>query len=185
MTLKRIALGLAVLGMALSTVHTAAPAARATAESTPTITAIADDWTYGMVVVSGHNFSAHDPVQIQMLEATTGAWNAVATTSAGSSGTFMKVFSFSVSCSAQAAAQVTVVAVDMTTHETSPSIVVALSTPMALANARLAAAEAAAGGTLSAAAAQRIAAAIISAQAAVAAAKVTMQQMAAACQAAS
>jgi hypothetical protein len=179
MTLKRVALGLAVLGMTLSTIHTAAPAARA-AGATPSITAIADEETYGVVIVAGRNFSAHDPVQIQMLETTTGVWHTVTTTSSGSSGAFVKVFSFYASCSAQAAAQATVVAVDMTTHEMSPSVVVALSNPMALAKAQMAAAQSSTGGT-STAAAQRVAAAIASAQAAIAAARVTMQQMAAAC----
>lgn len=72
-----------------------------------------------------------------------------------------------VSCSAQAANQVTVVAVDMATHETNAGVVQGLSTPMALANAQLAAA--------------KTTQQVTSAQAAVVAARATMLANAAAC----
>src|SRR5579872_4781732 len=116
--LQHTALGLSLLGATVLVAHTSLPAAHA-AGSTPSITASADGATYGVLAVAGVNFSGHDVLHIQVLDAPAGAWRTVATVTTGSSGGFTKIFSFAVSCTVRASSQVSVRAVDMTTNEAS------------------------------------------------------------------
>lgn len=164
-TVRQAVLGFAILATGTLAAHSATQTARA--GSTPTITAIADTRNYGVLEVAGNGFGSRDPVQIQVLESRTGTWHTVASTSAGRSGAFIAVFSFAVSCSAQAASQVGIQVVDMATHEATATVLQTLGTPRSLADAQLAGAKTA----------QQIA----GAQAAVTAANAAMLANAAAC----
>jgi hypothetical protein len=132
----RTTLGFALAGCTLL----AAPLAEgAHAQSAmPSITAVADAVSFGVVLVSGQNFEPLDAITIEAINPTTGAVIQKEATSSSSSGTFTNTIAITGACGLGA---VELQAVDDTTNEMSATIGVSLPSPVALAQNQLQGAE--------------------------------------------
>jgi hypothetical protein len=103
----------------------------------PSITAVADSVSFGVVQVSGRNFDSGDAITIRVINPSTGA--VLQTVGTGSSGNgFTSTFAIAAACGLS---QVELQAVDDDTNQTSDMITVTLGSPLTLAQNQLQAAE--------------------------------------------
>jgi hypothetical protein len=133
-SIKHAILALALVGTVAGAVTHAAPAARAA--SSPSIAAIADAESYGVLMVEGQGFTPRSTATVQVVAAS-GTVLASITASTSAAGGFVKIVSFTVACTSEAAQQVTVRAVDAT-QAVSNAYPLSLSSPLALAQTQLA-----------------------------------------------
>jgi hypothetical protein len=132
----RTLLGFAFAGCTLLAVPLAQGAHAMSAN--PSITAVADAVSFGVVMVSGQNFEPSDAITIEVIDPATGAVMQKIATSSSSTGGFTRTFAITGACSVGTAE---LEAVDNNTNEMSGTISVSLPSPLTLVKNQLQGAE--------------------------------------------